>query len=238
MCRDRVAFQQDVRDGRRRGRTSVTPGLRYVSEGSADARREPWGMTDQTRSDVQEKHETTIADDVGDMVALESHIEEALDRQLTEVADDAEARAAVQRFHDLVKQHRDTLTALQEQVGTTAGNPIIAAGSTLLGKAAGVIDLVRTEGIAKALRDDYTAFSLAAISYSMLSTTALGLGNPQVAQLAERHLTDYAGAIERINEIMPGVVHRELVKDGHQMNSAAVGQTRSMVAKAWQVAES
>ena len=110
----------------------------------------------------------------------------------------------MQRFHDMVKQHRDTLKALQEQVGTTAGNPIIAAGSTLLGKAAGVIDLVRTEGISKSLRDDYAAFSLAAISYSMLHTTSLGLGNPRVASLAERHLTDYAGAIERINEIMPG----------------------------------
>jgi ferritin-like metal-binding protein YciE len=195
-------------------------------------------MTDQETAAVQEKHAQTIADYVGDMVALESHIEEALDRQRTETEDDPEAQAAVQRFHDLVKQHRDTLKGVQEQVGTTAGNPIIEAGSTLLGKAAGVVDLVRTEGISKSLRDDYAAFSLAAISYSMLHTTALGLGNSQVAALAEQHLTDYAGAIERINELMPGVVERELAKDGHQTNSAAVGQTRSMVAKAWKTAES
>src|SRR5215216_7170774 len=195
-------------------------------------------MTKQPSTEVQEKHATTIADYVGDMVALESHIEEALDRQLTETADDAEAHAAVQRFHDLVKQHRDTLTGLQEQVGTTAGNPIIEAGSTLLGKAAGVIDLVRTEGISKALRDDYAAFSLAAISYSMLHTTALGLGNPHVAALAERHLTDYAGAIERINEIMPGVVARELAKDGHRTDKAAVAATNAMVGRAWHAAES
>jgi ferritin-like metal-binding protein YciE len=202
-----------------------------------DARKGLRVMVNQDNSDVRQKHEKTIADYVGDMVALESHIEEALDRQLTETQDDPEARAAVQRFHDLVKQHRDTLKTLQEQVGTTAGNPIIEVGATLLGKAAGVIDLVRTEGISKALRDDYTAFSLAAISYSMLHTTAMGLGNPRVAALAEQHLTNYAGAIERINEIMPGVVERELAKDGHQTDAAAVGQTRSMVAKAWKVAE-
>jgi ferritin-like metal-binding protein YciE len=195
-------------------------------------------MTDRNTQDVQEKHAQTIADYVGDMVALESHIEEALDRQLTETQDDPEARAAVQRFHDMVKQHRDTLKAVQEQIGTTAGNPIIAAGSTLLGKAAGVIDLVRTEGISKSLRDDYAAFSLAAISYSMLHTTSLGLGNPRVAELAERHLTDYAGAIERINEIMPGVVERELTKDGHQTDKGAVAATRQMVPKAWHAAES
>jgi len=74
--------------------------------------------SNQTNGDVQQKHEKTIADYVGDMVALESHIEEALDRQLTETQDDPEARAAVQRFHDMVKQHRDTLKAAQEQVGT------------------------------------------------------------------------------------------------------------------------
>ncbi len=196
-----------------------------------------YGMTHQGNDPVQAKHAQTIADYVGDMVALESHIEEALDRQLTEVQDDPEASTAVQRFHDMVKQHRDTLKALQEDIGSTPGNPIIAAGATLLGKAAGVIDLVRTEGISKSLRDDYAAFSLAAISYAMLHTTSLGLGNPRVAELAERHLTDYAGAIERINEIMPGVVERELAKDGHQTNAAAVEQTRTMVAKAWKVAE-
>ena len=76
-------------------------------------------MTNQD-NDVKQKHAQTIADYVGDMVVLESHIEEALDRQLTETADDPEARAAVQGFHDLVKQHRETLKALQEQVGVIA----------------------------------------------------------------------------------------------------------------------
>ena len=194
-------------------------------------------MADQNGAELQHKHEKTVADYVGDMVALESHIEEALDRQLKETQDDPDANAAVRRFHDMVKGHRDSLKALQDEVGSTAGNPIIAAGATLLGKAAGVIDLVRTEGISKSLRDDYAAFSLAAISYSMLHTTALGLGNRQVAEVAERYLADYAGAIERINEVMPGVVERELAKDGHQTDKAAVPATREVVAKAWHAAE-
>jgi ferritin-like metal-binding protein YciE len=202
-----------------------------------DARKGLFDMTNQNSSDVQQKHEQTIADYVGDMVALESHIEEALDRQLTEVRDDPEASAAVRGFHDTVRQHRDTLIALQEDIGSTPGNPIKAAGAALLGKAAGVIDLVRTEGISKSLRDDYAAFSLAAISYSMLYTTALGLGNQRVASLAERHLTDYAQAIERINEIMPSVVERELVKDGHQTKPGAAAATRQVVPNAWNAAE-
>jgi ferritin-like metal-binding protein YciE len=202
-----------------------------------DARKELQVMVHQESSEVQQKHQQTIADYVGDMVALESHIEEALDRQLDEVQEDSEASTAVRGFHDTVKQHRDTLIALQEDIGSTPGNPIKAAGAALVGKAAGVIDLVRTEGISKSLRDDYSAFSLAAISYSMLHTTALGLGNQRVASLAERHLTDYAGAIERINEIMPGVVERELIKDGHQTKPGAVAATRQVVPSAWHAAE-
>ena len=183
---------------------------------------------------MTEKHEATIADYVGDMVALESHIEEALDRQLTETKDDPDAHAAVQQFHDMVKAHRDSLKGMQDEVGSTVGNPIKAAGSALLGKAAGVINLVRTEGISKALRDDYAAFSLAAISYSMLHTTATALGDSRVASLAERHLRHHADAIMRINQIMPEVVIRELEKDGHRVDNAAVEATREAVLRSWQ----
>jgi ferritin-like metal-binding protein YciE len=187
-----------------------------------------------TPAELKEKHQKTIADYVGDMTALEAHIEEALDRQLTEVKSDPAALKAVQGFHDTVKQHRDTLRALQEEVGKTAGNPIKDAGATLLGKAAGIIDLVRTEGISKSLRDDYAAFSLAAISYSMLYTTSDGLGDRRVASLAEKHLQDYAEAIMRINEVMPEVVARELEKDGHQVSSGAVAATRKIVNRSWE----
>jgi ferritin-like metal-binding protein YciE len=181
-----------------------------------------------------EKHAQTIADYVGDMVALESHIEEALDRQLTQLQDEPAALAAVKGFHDMVKAHRDALRQLQEERGGTVGNPIKDVGAALLGKAAGVIDLMRTEGNSKALRDDYAAFSLAAISYSMLYTTANGLGDQTVATLAERFLADHAAAIMRINQIMPEVVAHELEKDGHQVGSGAVEATRKMVDRSWQ----
>ena len=187
-----------------------------------------------TSQEVNEKHQQTIADYVGDMAALESHIEEALDRQLTEVKDDPSALAAVRGFHDMVKRHRDTLKAMEEETGKTIGTPIKEAGAALVGKAAGIIDLVRTEGISKGLRDDYAAFSLAAISYSMLHTTATALGDDRVASLAERHLRDHADAIMQINKIMPGVVLRELEKDGHQADNAAVDATREAVLRSWQ----
>ena len=71
-------------------------------------------MTDQDNNDVQQKHEQTIANYVGDMVASESHIEEVLGRHLTEVDDDPEGRAVVQNLHDMVKLHRDVPVTMQE----------------------------------------------------------------------------------------------------------------------------
>jgi ferritin-like metal-binding protein YciE len=187
-----------------------------------------------TSREVSDKDRRTIADYVGDMAALESHIEEALDRQLTEVKSDPVALAAVRDFHDMVKRHRDTLKAMDEETGKTIGTPIKEAGAALFGKAAGIIDLLRSEGISKGLRDDYAAFSLAAISYSMLHTTATALRDSRVASLAERHLRDHADAIMRINEIMPGVVMRELEKDGHRVDNAVVEATREAVLRSWQ----
>ena len=76
--------------------------------------------SNQDTADVQQKHHQSIVDHVEDMVASESRIEEALGRPLSEVADDPEGRAAVQNLHDMVKQHRDALDTMQEEVGTTA----------------------------------------------------------------------------------------------------------------------
>jgi ferritin-like metal-binding protein YciE len=184
---------------------------------------------------AEEKSRNTIADYVGDMVALEDHIEEALDHQLELTKDSPVAAGVVKQFHDMVKRNRDELKQHQQQVGTTAGNPIIDVGSTLLGKAAGLIDKVRTEGISKALRDDYTAFNHVCIGYTMLNVTALALGDRATAQLSARHLEDYAGAVQKINHVISDVVIEELRKDDHTIvNANAAQDNRKVVDRAWQ----
>jgi len=180
-----------------------------------------------------EKHLKTVQDYVGDMVSLESHIEEVLDRQLKMAQDHPGVAPAVQRFHDMVKHNRDHMKQVQESIGTTGGNPIAKAGASVLGVAAGLIDKVRPEGLSKALRDDYTAFNLAAISYTMLHTTSSGLGFAEIATVCEEHLRSYASAIQEINHLIPGVVAWELEKDGHAFNPSAVNQTTTMVDAAW-----
>jgi len=190
-----------------------------------------------TANTTSEKNQKTIADYLGDMKAVESHIEEALDRQLDLFPDQPEAQKAVQGFHDMVKAQRDHLASLLEaepEGGVT--NTVKEAGSSLLGKAAGMIDKVRTESQSKALRDDYTAFNLAAVSYAMLYTTANALGDTKVASMSEKHLTGYAEAIQKINSLIPQVVLHELKKDDHQIeNSNAAEQARKVIDRAWKV---
>ncbi len=184
---------------------------------------------------ADDKSNKTIADYVGDMVALQDHIEEALDHQLELSKGSPVAAGVVQQFHDMVKRNRDEMKEYQKQVGSTAGNPIIEAGGAILGKAAGLIDKVRTEGISKALRDDYTAFNHVCISYTMLNVTALALGDMATAEISRRHLKDYAGAVQKINHVIGEVVIEELRKDNHTIvNANAAQENREVVDRAWQ----
>ena len=183
---------------------------------------------------ADDKTQKTIADYVSDMVALESHIEEALDRQLALSKEHPQAGAAVQRFHDMVKGNRDALKRYQDEVGKTAGSPIKEIGSTVLGVAAGLIDKIRTEGVSKSLRDDYTAFNHACIGYTMLHTTALALGDQRTADLAARGLRGHASAVQEINHIIAEVVVWELQKDKHQItNPSAAAENRKAVDQIW-----
>jgi ferritin-like metal-binding protein YciE len=186
-----------------------------------------------TTSNSNDKAQKTLTDYLGDLVNIENHIEAALDGQKNETKDDPTAGPMVQRFHDMVRSQRDQMRQLQKQRGETAGKPITEAVSTLLGKAAGAIDMVRTEGVSKSLRDDYVAFNWAAISYEMMYTTATALGDTQLADISRQHLTNYAQAVQEINHALPEVVMRELEKDDHNVQSNAAQQTVTMVDRAW-----
>jgi ferritin-like metal-binding protein YciE len=200
-------------------------------------------MTDTTSYDdsampgnakaLTEKQKHTLADYIGDMVLLQDHIEEALDSQKNEAKDNANINQAIQRFHDMVKRNRDTLKEHRDQFGKRADKPIKAAGSALLGKAAGVIDKIRAEGISKDLRDDYAAFNLAAISYTMLETTAVAFGDTKTAELAKQGLRDYASAVQEINRLIPEAVVWELEKDDHNVAAGAAAQVRRSSDQIW-----
>jgi ferritin-like metal-binding protein YciE len=182
---------------------------------------------------ADEKNLNTVQQYVGDMIALEDHIEEAIDRQLSLAQDYAPADEAVQRFHQMVKGHREGLKAHLTSLGGSESSPIKTAVADLFGKAAGMVDKVRTEAVSKTIRDDYTAFNHAAIGYAMLHTTAHALGQASTADIAIRYLRDYAEAVQRINQIIPGIVVWELRKDGHTVDDSAEQHSVEALNTAW-----
>jgi ferritin-like metal-binding protein YciE len=186
-------------------------------------------------SSTEKKIHHAIADWVGDIVALETHVEEAMDRQLKLEAPNPALSAAIQRFHDAVRDSKQRAEAYQKQYGSEPGNPIIKAGSNLLGKAAGMIDLMREDGVAKALRDDYTAYNLLAISYTMLHTTATALEDPASQSFAEQGMRTYASLVQDINQLMPEAVLADLKdNDDHPLqNTAVVDQCRQLIQDVW-----
>src|SRR5262245_45521426 len=152
---------------------------------------------------------------ISDMLALEEHIEKAVSGQIQALEDHPQAGADLRTIRHWIHIHIANLEQLtRTRDAATATGSLKRAGSSVLGRAAGAIDLLRQEGQPKNLRDDYTAFSLAAIGYVMLNTTALALGEKEVADLAAQHLQNYARGMIALHYIIPLVVVRSLQKEG------------------------
>lgn len=182
---------------------------------------------------VKDRDREEIQQYVGDMVALESHIEQAMDGQVKHTIEHVEAAAAVKRFHDMVKGHRESLKSHLASIGGSESHPIKSAVADLFGAAAGVIDNVRTKAVSKMLRDDYTAFNHAAIGYAMLHASAHALGEMDTMQIADRHLRDYARAVQQINQLIADVTVWELGRDGFTVNRQAVEHCTEAINQAW-----
>ena len=177
---------------------------------------------------------TAINSYITDMISLEDHIEKALKGQLADLKDYPDVATELRQIHRTVEHHISDLRLLGER--RKAGGMVESvkrAGAAVVGAAAGVIDLVRTEGLPKNLRDDYTAFSLASVGYAMLHTTALSLGDQEAADLALQHYQDYAGAVMRFNDLIPAAVVRFLQQEGLPAREDVVQQVDRHIEEAW-----
>jgi hypothetical protein len=172
---------------------------------------------------------------VTDMLALEDHIEKAIRGQLEDLKQYPDVVTELRQIHRKIEHHISDLRGLSDrrQAGGVTES-VKRAGSAVLGAAAGVIDLVRTEGLPKNLRDDYTALSLAHIGYVMLHTTGLALDDREVAELAQQGFTDYAEALTRLQGIIPASVVAYFKQEGLPARDDVVPQVRRTIEEVWQ----
>lgn len=194
-------------------------------------------MTSTMRSNLDEKTQKTIADYVGDIVAMENHAEAELDRQRSMGKDNTAYQSAISGFHDAVRDSRNRARDYQETVGSTIAKPVVEKGAELLGAAVGMVQKVRPEGLSKVFRDNYTTFNALAISYTMLHTTSMALGDKETESFAAKGLETYARLVQSINQTIPQIVVDELMNDGHQItNQNAAAECRMAIDRIWKSA--
>jgi len=188
---------------------------------------------DSTEPAGDEKH--TLATYVSDMLALERHIAQPIShqQQSDEAANVGVARALIDRIASIGQSHIVALEARLKELGGNPSHPLKAAWAGLVGAGASAVGGARKTKVSKYLRDDHTALSLASISYTMLYTTAVGLGDTTTASLAMRHLGDIAPIIMEISDGIPTVVLQELRDDGETVRGEAADTVRRELDAVW-----
>lgn len=176
-----------------------------------------------------------VSDWTGDVMALEAHVEEAMDHQLKIETSDPEVKQVFRLFHDTVRDSKRRAESYVETMDTPPSKGVISKGAELLGSAAGIINKLRHDTASKAIRDDYTAFNHLAISYTMLYTTALAVEDSATASFAEEGLRTYAGLVQKVNEVISKAVLNDL-KDNSDFpvdNEMIVSTARDTIDGVW-----
>jgi ferritin-like metal-binding protein YciE len=171
------------------------------------------GMDTMSRSTTE-----AINSYLTDMLALEEHILVVIEAQVKVLTDAPQLLVLTLDAIQVTVEHVESLKNIIQERDAGAGNALAEAvkraTSVVAGAGAAAADLVRNEKVPKDLRDDYTAFSLATVSYVMLLTTAMSLNDQPVAELAERHLGQYTKVVMTLNNIIPSAVIAELREEG------------------------
>lgn len=178
---------------------------------------------------------------IADMLAVDKHILEAIERQQKDddIRQFPNALNLIDRLDDVLRGHVQALeTHLEGFPGGGAAGAVKGAVTGVLGALAGVYDKVRKDTASRALRDDYTALSLATISYTMLHTTALGLRQGATAEIALRHLKNLTPLVMELNEVIPPVVAKELSLEGYDIETGLAQQAVRNTQEAWRLTSS
>jgi hypothetical protein len=172
---------------------------------------------------------------VSDVHALVVHGLQVIHRQVENLKNVShqDAKTAVAAFEGILNTQKRDLESRIQALGGSTTKPVKDAVSAVVGVAAGVVNAVRPSETAKSIRDDHTFFSHLGVSWLMLHTTAMSLGDSTTAAIAERGYADTARMIMHADRILPKIVVEELREDRALQPSDVEQQTRTMLKSAW-----
>ena len=178
--------------------------------------------------------QTIMVKYLSDMISLEQHIFQAIDKQVKELTDYPQLTGKLTEFTQTLTRHKDELNDRLTALGGAANHPIKEGVAGVFGVAAGVIDKLRSDEESKDLRDDYTALGLSLVSYLMLHTTALAVGDQQTGALAKRNMKDNAEFLTELQHIIPQVTVDNLRKNyDAPIQDSAVQTALESVKEVW-----
>ncbi len=150
-------------------------------------------------------------DQVSSMLALENHIEAVLGPMSEQTREYAEASDSLKRFAATARAHETTLQVRLEKMGHKQGYS--ASSQALPAEKSGTLP-----PISSALQSVSALFSRAILGYAILHVMAHRFYDSQedgnTADLAERHLHDYAKASQEINQLVSDTVVWDLGRAG------------------------
>lgn len=175
---------------------------------------------------------------ITDMISLEEHMEKPFRQQADDLQDkQRELAGELRNIHGLIMQHITALKNLRDRRNAggerRAAEGIKRAASAVAGVGAALTDFIRTEKLPKDLRDDYTAMNLGNIGYLMLHTTALSLGDNEVAEVAQQHFNEYARAVMQLQNMIPTAVVLFLQEEGLPARLDVTHQIGRTIDQAW-----
>jgi len=172
-----------------------------------------------------------------DMLGVEKHFAEILDWQVsdTRLKEYSEADALVRRIRDTLRGHIDLLERYIGSLGASSSTSTLKKAITkITGMTTGFYNLMRQEdSVMRNMRDNYTALNMAAISYTMLHTTALAHHERELADIAILHLKELTPLIVEVSRIIPQLVVHELHAQEKALDTEVVYEAVSNTQQAW-----
>lgn len=177
-----------------------------------------------------------LHDYASDMLGVEKHTLESVERQTRDdkIRTYRDAYELLMQIETVLTGHTLRLEQYLSTVDGSSESMIKRAAAIAMGAISGLYGKYRPEDpVSRSLRDDYTALSLATISYTMLHTTALSLDDSSLAELSLKHLNELTPFVVQLSRIIPYVVARELAEEGKIPFTSAGVQAEANTQRAW-----
>jgi len=159
---------------------------------------------------TNDKRQLALQDRLMQLMADETEIVGALERQIALTPQHPEARKTLTTIHAAIKGHGESLRS-QLEVSPGSVSAVRSPIGDLIDSA--LTRQGQTQLLSNDLRADFAAFSYAALGYAALFEMSLRLYVPALREIAPQHLQDYAQAARAVNHVIASVVAWELLQD-------------------------